>query len=155
MVARGPRREAVDQARALAIEAEIAIAAVKGPSTSSRRYFMTRIGTRTLADPTVLWFDFDNQLTVANRTRRSGVMRYMSDCAEVVRAGTWWTRPDVGCGLVEPDPESRRLLIQAVNWVEANGLSEGDITSGGGAGAYSPILIPLSETTIEFRPMLK
>lgn len=116
---------------------------------------MTRIGTSTLADPTLLWFDFDHQLTVANRARRGGVTRYISDCAEVVRAGTWWTKPDVGCGLVEPDLESQRLLIQAVNWVEANGLSEGDITSGGGAGPYPTILIPLSETTIEFRPMLK
>ena len=145
----------LDQARALAIEAETAIAAVKGPPTSSRRYFMTRIGTSTLADPTLLWFDFDHQLTVANRARRGGVTRYISDCAEVVRAGTWWTKPDVGCGLVEPDFESQRLLIQAVNWAEANGLSEGDITSGGGAGPYPTILIPLSETTIEFRPMLK
>ena len=145
----------LDQAKALASEAETAIAGVKGPSTGSRRYFMTRIGTRTLADPTLMWFDFDHQLTVANRVRRGGVTRYISDCTEVVRAGTWWTKPDVGCPLVQRNLNNQLLLVQAVNWVEANGLSEGDITSGGGAGAYPPILIPPSETTIEFRPMLK
>lgn len=145
----------LDEARTTAREVAAAIAAAAGSAAKDRRYFVSRIGTHRLADPTLVWIDYDPELRTASTARIGGVTRYFDGCTWVGRDQDLWITAAVACPPAKSEPDRQRLLATAVAWIEQHGLPVDVVTNGPGAGPYAPIVIPLPETEIELRALLR
>lgn len=94
----------VEDARELArvVAAQIEAIAPARPADSFgnpmvRRYFITRIGGRTLPDPTRLWLEYDGSRNFGNPRGYGGVTAYFDGCRLTRRNGRAWLAADDAC----------------------------------------------------------
>jgi hypothetical protein len=76
----------LDDARALARQVDAQIRTIASPPpTSLRRYYIRRIGSRELPDPTRLWIEYDDSLNMGNPRGYGAVRAYFDGCSTVIR----------------------------------------------------------------------
>ncbi|PZT90743.1 MAG: hypothetical protein DI637_03155 [Citromicrobium sp.] len=132
----------LEEARALAIAVRNRMAEVAPPRPSDnfgnptvRRYFITRIGERGLADPTRLWIEYDGSRNFGNPQGYGGVTAYFDGCTPVGRARSeaGWTvyANAVACTGDLPDgtPETDPIVAEVVRWIDEHSFPDVICTS--------------------------
>ncbi|GMM94520.1 hypothetical protein MTsN3n11_28230 [Qipengyuania sp. MTN3-11] len=91
-----------------------------------RRYFITRIGERELADPTRLWIAYDSSTNFGNPNGYGGVTAYFDGCTPVSRqhqmGDNIWGASAIACPGNQPDgtPISEPVVAEVVRWINEN-----------------------------------
>lgn len=127
----------LEEARALAISVDRCMAEIGRPHPSDnfgnpkvRRYFITRIGDRVLADPTRLWIEFDGSTDFGNPNGYGGVTAYFDGCTPAGRtcSEAGWTvyANAVACPGNQPDgtPITEPAVAEVIRWINENYFPE-------------------------------
>ena len=122
----------VEDARTLAVQVDQWIVRIAPPPPTDnfgnptvRRYFVTRIGDRVLADPTRLWIDYDISTNFGNPNGYGGVTAFYDGCNVTDRSGKWWVKTDVGCTDLAGNDLAEPVVARAARWIEANNFPDG------------------------------
>lgn len=123
----------VEDARALALQVDQRIVQIAPPRPTDnfgnptvRRYFVTRIGDRVLADPTRLWIEYDGSTNFDNPHGYGGVTAYFDGCTPVglIREGgtTMAFANAIACpgDLPDGNPITEPVIAQVARWIDAN-----------------------------------
>ena len=152
----------LDDARALARQVDAQMRTIASPSpTSLRRYYIRRIGSRELPDPTRLWIEYDDSLNVGNPRGYGAVTAYFDGCSTVTRqvpmASAKWTRGLSICASDTPVGPSavNKPVEDAVRWIEANGFPYTMCILIGPCSDNQGNIVPLPGAEIELREMLR
>ncbi|GAA5053559.1 hypothetical protein GCM10023208_15640 [Erythrobacter westpacificensis] len=155
----------VEDARALAISvgnrmAELAPRASDNFGNATvRRYFITRIGERELADPTRLWIEYDGSTNFGNPHGYGGVTAYFDGCTPVGRARSeaGWTvyAIAVACPGNQPDgtPITEPGVAEVVRWIDEHSFPYVICTSS--CPINPDYTVPLPGGDVTLKPMLR
>jgi hypothetical protein len=152
----------LDDARALARQVDAQIRTIASPPpTSLRRYYIRRIGSRELPDPTRLWIEYDDSLNMGNPKGYGAVRAYFDGCSTVIRqvpmASAKWTRSHSICPGDTPGGTAaiRSAVEEAVRWIEANGFPHVMCILIGPCKDDQGNIVPLPGGEIDLREMLR
>ena len=156
----------VEEARALAISVGNRMAELAPPRPSDnfgnptvRRYFITRIGERELADPTRLWIEYDGSTNFGNPHGYGGVTAYFDGCTPVGRARSeaGWTvyANAVACPGNAPDgtPITEPAVAEVVRWIDEHSFP--DVICLSTCPINPDYTVPLPGGDVILKPMLR
>lgn len=156
----------LEEARALAIAVGNRMAEIAPPRPSDnfgnptvRRYFITRIGERELADPTRLWIEYDGSTNFGNPNGYGGVTAFFDGCTPVGRARSeaGWTvyANAVACPGNQPDgtPITEPAVAEVMRWIDENYFP--DVICVSTCPINPDYTVPLPGGDVILKPMLR
>ncbi|MBS7670935.1 hypothetical protein [Croceicoccus gelatinilyticus] len=156
----------VEDARALAVQVDQRIAQIAPPRPTDnfgnpivRRYFISRVGDRVLADPTRLWIDYDGRTKFGNPNGYGGVTAFYDGCAPVglIREGgrTMAFANAIACpgNLPDGNPITERAVDRAAQWINANHFP--DVICVSTCPTDPEYTVPLPEGDVILKAMLR
>ena len=156
----------VSEARELALATDRRLRAIVPPRAVDvggnailRRYFVTHIGSRQLADPSRLWIAYDSSMNVGNLHGYGGVAAYFDGCTPVTRqtenGRSMWSAAAIACPGKRADgaPITELAVAEVVQWIEANSFP--DIVCISLCADYPEYTVPLPGSDVILRPILR
>lgn len=156
----------VESARALAVQVDQRMVQIAPPRPTDnfgnptvRRYFVTRIGDRVLADPTRLWIDYDGSTNFGYPQGYGGVTAFYDGCTPVglIREGgrTMAFANAIACpgNLPDGNPITERAVDKAAQWINANHFP--DVICVSTCPTDPEYTVPLPEGDVILKAMLR
>lgn len=156
----------VEEARALAVQVDQRMLALgqwrpfdlrRQPDV--RRYFITRIGDRVLADPTRLWIEYDGSTNFGNPNGHGGVTAYFDGCTPVSRqrqmGDNIWGASAIACPGELPDGTriTEPVVAEVVRWINENYFP--DVICVSTCPINLDYTVPLPGGDVILKPMLR
>ena len=156
----------VEDARALAVQVDQRITQIAPPRPTDnfgnptvRRYFISRIGDRVLADPTRIWIDYDGRTNFGNPNGYGGVVAYFDGCTPMSRqpdtSNNIWASATIACPDKLPDasPNTEPVVSKVAQWIDANNFPY--IICVGACPENPEYTVPLPEGDVILKAMLR
>lgn len=124
-----------------------------------RRYFISRIGDRVLADPTRIWIDYDGRRNFGNPNGYGGVVAYFDGCTPMSRqpdtSNNIWASATIACPDKLPDasPNTEPVVSKVAQWIDVNNFPY--IICVGACPENPEYTVPLPEGDVILKAMLR